>query len=171
MVFQCVACVVSFHSRGMESRDLQAMRPGRWGKSFIRPTGRAVSGRGNWRRPELPKKDLESGGPREPGGVEPGSLSGNGTLVPLLRTCQPASCVRHPPGTSCSPTAVTDQRPKPPHPTPAGPRRAHSLGEAEGTMTTLPQRGEGWARGAGKTLALLCNSPSPQVALRTQSER
>lgn len=54
------------------------------------------------------------------------------------------------PRTSSSSTAVADQRPKPPHPphpTPAGPWCAHSLGEAEGTMTTLPQRGEGWARG------------------------
>lgn len=139
------------------------MRSGRWEKSFLRPTGRAVSGRGNWRRPELPKKDLESAGGRGGRPREPGSLSGKGAQVPLARACQPASGVRHPPGTSASPTAVTDQHPKPPHPphpTPAGPRCAHSLGEAEGT-TTLPQREEGWARGRVK-LSPFSATPLPR---------
>lgn len=102
------------------------MRSGRWGKSVTRPTGRAVSGRGNWRRPELPKKDLESAGgrggrPREQGGVEPDSLSGNGAQVPLPRTCQPASCVRHPPGTSCSPQLSPISVPSLPTPLRRGP--------------------------------------------------
>ncbi|KAM9676673.1 uncharacterized protein ACBT57_004326 [Dama dama] len=110
----------------MGARDLQTMRPGRWEKSFLRPRGRAVSGRGNWRRPELPKKDSESAGgrggrPREPGGVEPGSLSGNGAQVPLARACQPASCVRHPPGTSSSPQLSPISVPSLPTPLRRGP--------------------------------------------------
>lgn len=151
----------------MGARDLRTMRPGRWEKSFLRPTGRAVSGRGNWRRPELPKKDSESAGgrggrPREPGGVEPGSLSGNGAQVPLARACQPASCVRHPPDLvllhSCHRSASQASPPSPADS--GGPRSAHSLGEAEGT-TTLPQRGEGWARGRVK-LSPFSATPLPR---------
>lgn len=143
------------------------MRSGRWGKSVTRPTGRAVSGRGKLAASRsYPRRDLEAPG---------AAAAGRGSGVGLSRTRSAEMELRFPfpepvnpppfgipPGTSCSPQLSPISVPSLPTPSPAGPRCAHSLGDGEGTMTTLPQRGEG-ARGAGKTLALLC-CPFPASA-------
>lgn len=88
VIFKHLACVVSFNSQGAETEICTQCNQEDGRESFHRPTGRAVSGRGTRRRPELPKKDLEPAGgtagrPTESDGVERDSPGGNGAHPPL----------------------------------------------------------------------------------------
>lgn len=123
---------------------MKAMQRGK-GESLLKPTGRAVSGRGTRLCPELTKKDSEpsrgcSGRPKGSGGIEGHSLGGNVAQVSLTCARQLSSPVLHPRPTS---TAVTNLRSEAP---PVGIRRAHPLGEIARTVQASLSLGEGWGR-------------------------